>query len=87
MLARLGIPMERYWKELPSDVDMFDYANDFVATTLLHDVPVINENREVVWSSLEEPYFGQRLSFLSQVLSQVRDRSVHEPWRLTSRHR
>lgn len=64
MLARLGIPMERYWKELPSDVDMFDYANDFVATTLLHDVPVINENREVVWSSLEEPYFRPALELL-----------------------
>lgn len=43
---------------------MVDYTADFVAATLLPDVPVIKENRSVVRTSLEEPYFRPALKLL-----------------------
>ena len=56
--------MGQCWRELPSDVDVFAYANDFVGTTLLPDVPVIKENRQTVWLSLEKPFFRPAVELL-----------------------
>jgi hypothetical protein len=43
---------------------MFAYADHFVGTTLLHDVPVVNENRQAVSASLERPFFRPALELL-----------------------
>ena len=43
---------------------MFAYASNFVGTTLLPDVPVVKENRQVVWASLEKPYFRPAVELL-----------------------
>lgn len=56
--------MDNYWRELPPNVDMFAYANNFVSTTLLPDVPVVKENRQVVWDSLEKPFFRPAVELL-----------------------
>ena len=56
--------MPDYWRELPPEIELFDYANDFVAATLLPDVPVVKENRQIVWASLEKPFFRPAVELL-----------------------
>lgn len=39
--------MERYWRELPPDVDMFAYASNFVGATLLPDDEANKKKQEL----------------------------------------